>query len=49
MITAQRFPFEIFGRTYYLNLNVPNALLTPEEYGIITSFSGKAELLFEFL
>lgn len=49
MITAQRFPFEIFGRTYYLNLNVPNALLSPEEYGIITSFSGKAELLFEFL
>lgn len=49
MITAQRFPFEIFGRTYHLNLNVPNALLTPEKYGIITSFSGNAELLFEFL
>lgn len=48
MVTAQRYPFEIFGKTYYLNLNVPIALLNPEEYGIETSFSGNAELNFEF-
>ena len=46
-ITANRFPFKIFGRTFYLNLNVPKALLTPEEYGLIASFSGNAELIFE--
>lgn len=49
MITAKRFPFEIFGRIYYLNLNVPKTLLNPKEYGLIASFSGNAQVNFEFL
>lgn len=49
MITAKRFPFEIFGKTFYLNLNVPKSFLTPTNFGIIASYSGNAELNFELL
>jgi len=48
MLTAQRYPFQLFGSTYYLNLNVPRSLMHPGEFGISASYNGSASLAFEF-
>lgn len=48
MLTAQRYPFQLFGNTHYLNLNVPRSLIHPEEFGISAAYSGSASVSFEF-
>ncbi len=47
--TVQRFPFEVFNKTFYLNLNVPHSIAHPEQYELEANYSGNAEVSFEFL
>ncbi len=47
--TVKRFPFQIFDKTFYLNLNIPFSIRYPEVYGLDAFYSGNAEIYFEFM
>ncbi len=44
MTTVKRFPFTIFDKTYYLNLNVPDMYLNPAQYELNVSYSADLSL-----
>ncbi len=46
--TIKRFPFKIFEKTYYLNLNVPHSIIHPEQFNLEAHYSGNAEVSFNF-
>lgn len=47
-ITALRFPFEIFGKTYHLNLNMPYAYTTPQANDLVVNYSADVSADFQF-
>lgn len=44
MTTVKRFPFAIFDKTYYLNLNVPDMYLNPAKYELNVSYNADLTL-----
>lgn len=44
--THQQFPFEIFGKSYALNLNVPYEYTHPADYGLDANFSADVSINF---
>lgn len=44
--THQQFPFEIFGKEYALNLNVPYEYAHPADYGLDANFSADVSINF---
>ncbi len=47
-VTVERYPFDILGKTFFLNLNMPRMYMNPADHGLNVSYDSEVQFGFEF-